>query len=116
MDARPVSHGEALQTQTFLGHPPSCAAALACLEVLEQEKLVERAARSGEVALALLRRALPGSASIRDVRGLGLMIGVECDRPESVAFYRAHGFEVMHEIDVEGVPCWGLGHGFAPTP
>lgn len=84
MDAWPVSQGEALQTQTFLGHPPSCAAALACLEVLEQEKLVERAARSGEVALALLRRALPGSASIRDVRGLGLMIGVECDRPETV--------------------------------
>jgi 4-aminobutyrate aminotransferase/(S)-3-amino-2-methylpropionate transaminase len=84
MDAWPASRGEALQTQTFLGHPPGCAAALACLEVLDQEKLVERAAQSGAAALELLRRELVGRERIRDVRGLGLMIGVECDRPETV--------------------------------
>jgi 4-aminobutyrate aminotransferase/(S)-3-amino-2-methylpropionate transaminase len=47
MDAWPVSHGEALHTQTFLGHPPACAAALASLAVLEEEKLVARAAEIG---------------------------------------------------------------------
>ena len=37
---------------------------------------------------------------------------LECDRPESVRFYRAHGFEVRAEDPVHGVPCWCLGHGF----
>jgi GNAT superfamily N-acetyltransferase len=40
---------------------------------------------------------------------------LECDRPESVAFYRHHGFELLHEVELEGVPCWGLGYGFPPT-
>lgn len=39
---------------------------------------------------------------------------LECDRPESVRFYRAHGFEVRAEGHVHGVPCWCLGRGFAP--
>ncbi|MCR9095576.1 MAG: GNAT family N-acetyltransferase [bacterium] len=37
---------------------------------------------------------------------------LECDRPESVRFYRAHGFEVRAEDVVHGVPCWCLGRGF----
>ncbi len=41
-------------------------------------------------------------------------IYLECDRPESVGFYRARGFEVQGEVEVEGVECWGLGRGFAP--
>ncbi|MEM9175451.1 MAG: GNAT family N-acetyltransferase [Myxococcota bacterium] len=36
---------------------------------------------------------------------------LECDRPESVRFYRAHGFEVRAEGRVHGVPCWCLGRG-----
>ncbi len=42
-------------------------------------------------------------------------IYLECDRPESVAFYRGRGFEVLHALEVEGVSCWGLGHGFTST-
>jgi len=83
MDAWPVSRGEALHTQTFLGHPPGCAAALASIKVLEEEKLVENAAQSGAAALAFLRGELGGDARVTDVRGLGLMIGIECDRPET---------------------------------
>jgi 4-aminobutyrate aminotransferase/(S)-3-amino-2-methylpropionate transaminase len=85
MDAWPVSAGEALHTQTFLGHPPSCAAALASLAVLEEEKLVEAAAESGAAALEFLRGELGGEGRVADIRGLGLMIGVECDRPETAA-------------------------------
>jgi 4-aminobutyrate aminotransferase-like enzyme len=82
MDAWPESRGEALHTQTYLGHPPGCAAGLASLTVLEEEGLVERSARLGERALARLRRASDGATGVREVRGLGLMIGVECDTPE----------------------------------
>jgi 4-aminobutyrate aminotransferase-like enzyme len=85
MDAWPVSRGEALQTQTFLGHPPGCAAALASLAVLEEEKLVERAAETGAAALDFLRDQLAGEAGVADIRGLGLMIGIECERPETAA-------------------------------
>jgi 4-aminobutyrate aminotransferase/(S)-3-amino-2-methylpropionate transaminase len=78
MDAWPASGGEALHTQTFLGHPLGCAAALASLAVLREEKLVERAADEGARALEHLRAALAGRASVADVRGRGLLLGVEC--------------------------------------
>lgn len=79
MDAWPPSSGEALHTQTFLGHPPSCAAALASLRVLEEEKLVERAAENGTLALEHLRARFVGRSGVAEVRGRGLMLGVECD-------------------------------------
>lgn len=81
MDAWPVSHGEALHTQTFLGHPPACAAGVACLQVLAEEKLVEHAAATGEAALRFLEERASGYPGIREVRGRGLMIGVECVDP-----------------------------------
>jgi 4-aminobutyrate aminotransferase/(S)-3-amino-2-methylpropionate transaminase len=83
MDAWPVSHGEALHTQTFLGHPPGCAAALAALAVIDEEKLAARAAELGAVALAFLRDATRGNARVVECRGLGLLIGIECDAPAS---------------------------------
>ncbi|HEX5068183.1 MAG TPA: aminotransferase class III-fold pyridoxal phosphate-dependent enzyme [Myxococcota bacterium] len=82
MDAWPPSGGEAIHTQTFLGHPPACAAALASIAVLEQEKLVPRAAELGARALAGLRARLAGRAGVADVRGLGLLLAIECDTPE----------------------------------
>ena len=85
MDAWPASRGEALRTQTFLGHPPSCAAALASLAVLEEEKLVEASAELGAFALARLRAALASHPGVREVRGLGLLIGIECAAPEVAA-------------------------------
>jgi 4-aminobutyrate aminotransferase/(S)-3-amino-2-methylpropionate transaminase len=85
MDAWPASEGEALHTQTFLGHPPGCAAALASLAVIEEEGLVESAAASGRAALEFLRGALGDDSRVAEVRGLGLMIGIECDRPETAA-------------------------------
>jgi 4-aminobutyrate aminotransferase/(S)-3-amino-2-methylpropionate transaminase len=85
MDRWPVSRGEALHTQTFLGHPPGCAAALATLAVLAEEKLVERAAEVGAHALGWLRRRLAGAPGIVEVRGRGLLLGIECDGPQRVA-------------------------------
>lgn len=85
MNAWPASRGEALHTWTFLGHPPGCAAALASLAVLEEEKLVEAAADDGAAALRFLGGQLEGEARVAEVRGLGLMLGIECDGPGTAA-------------------------------
>jgi 4-aminobutyrate aminotransferase/(S)-3-amino-2-methylpropionate transaminase len=79
MDAWPASRGEALHTQTFLGHPPGCAAALASIAVLEEEKLVARSAELGAIALERLRARLAGRAGVAEVRGRGLLLAVECE-------------------------------------
>jgi len=89
MDAWPVSRGEALHTQTFLGHPPGCAAALASIAVLREEKLVERAAETGAAALARLRGALGTRSGVVDVRGRGLLLGVEFEAPAAARETRA---------------------------
>jgi 4-aminobutyrate aminotransferase/(S)-3-amino-2-methylpropionate transaminase len=62
---------------TFGGNPVSCAAALANIEFMEQEKLPARAADTGAYAIAKLRELQKQSPLIGEVRGLGLMIGVE---------------------------------------
>jgi 4-aminobutyrate aminotransferase/(S)-3-amino-2-methylpropionate transaminase len=77
MDAWPASSGEALHTQTFLGHPLACAAALAALRILDEEKLAARAAETGALALERLRNGLAGQPQVVAVRGSGLMIGIE---------------------------------------
>jgi len=63
---------------TFGGNPLACAAALATLDILEQEALVERAATLG--AHALHRLQSMHSPIIREVRALGLLIGIELNR------------------------------------
>jgi len=65
---------------TFGGNPISCAAALANIAVIEEEKLVENAARQGEWLLGQVRRFQEKTPLIGDVRGRGLMIGLELVR------------------------------------
>ena len=62
---------------TFYAQPLTCAAALAALDVLEEEKLVERAARLGDYFMKGLRELSEKSEIIGDVRGRGMLIGVE---------------------------------------
>jgi 4-aminobutyrate aminotransferase/(S)-3-amino-2-methylpropionate transaminase len=112
MDAWPVSHGEALHTQTFLGHPPGCAAALAALAVIDEEKLVPRAAELGEVALAFLREATRGNPHVVECRGLGLLIGIECDSPATALRGCAGG--LRHGVIV--IPSGDDGRVIAVTP
>jgi 4-aminobutyrate aminotransferase/(S)-3-amino-2-methylpropionate transaminase len=81
-DAWPRSAGEALHTQTFLGHPASCAAALASLQVAARDDLARRSRRLGKEVLDQLRKRLDACVGVRDVRGLGLMIGIECESGE----------------------------------
>jgi 4-aminobutyrate aminotransferase / (S)-3-amino-2-methylpropionate transaminase / 5-aminovalerate transaminase len=62
---------------TFGGNPVSCAAGLANIEVMVDERLPEEAASKGEHALNRLRAMAERHPSIGEVRGLGLMLGVE---------------------------------------
>lgn len=72
----PGSHGT-----TFGGNPVSCAAALATLEVFRKEGLVERSRSLGEYALNRLKAMAGRYQCIGDIRGRGLMIGIEFVRP-----------------------------------
>ncbi len=62
---------------TFGGNHLACAAALAVLDVIEEEHLVENAASVGSYLLAQLKTLAAETPSIVDVRGEGLMIGIE---------------------------------------
>jgi 4-aminobutyrate aminotransferase-like enzyme len=77
MDAWPPSEGEAIHTSTFLGHPVACAAALAFLDVLVDEGLIERARVLGKLLLGGLTAGLDGVDEVVEVRGRGLLIGIE---------------------------------------
>jgi ornithine--oxo-acid transaminase len=70
----PGSHGS-----TFGGNPLACAVSLASLEVIEEEKLVERSLELGEYFLEQLRAI--NHPAIKEVRGKGLFIGVELTEP-----------------------------------
>ncbi|MFY9975052.1 MAG: aminotransferase class III-fold pyridoxal phosphate-dependent enzyme, partial [Chromatiaceae bacterium] len=78
---------------TFGGNPLACRAARAVLETIADEDLVSNAARRGQQLLAHLREALAGVHGVVDVRGRGLMIGIELDRPcgELVSLALAEG-------------------------
>ncbi|MDQ3555897.1 MAG: aspartate aminotransferase family protein [Gemmatimonadota bacterium] len=80
MGAWPVSTGEAIHTSTFLGHPLGCAAALASVAVLREERLVERSAALGERIRGRLEEISAEHPRVGEVRGLGMMIGVEMVR------------------------------------
>ncbi|MFB9865050.1 aspartate aminotransferase family protein [Rufibacter immobilis] len=71
----PAKHG--MLGTTFGGNYLACAAALAVLEVMEQENLVENAAQMGEYLMEKAK-AIPG---VREVRGQGLMVGIELANP-----------------------------------
>ena len=62
---------------TFGGNHLGCAGAIAVLEIFEKEQLVENARKVGEHLLSELKK-IPG---IKEVRGRGLMIGMEFDYP-----------------------------------
>jgi len=68
---------EGSHASTFGGNPLSCAAAAAVLEVIKEEKLLENANKQGAYALKRLGELKERSEIVGDVRGKGLMIGVE---------------------------------------
>jgi 4-aminobutyrate aminotransferase len=82
------------QGGTYGGNAVACAAALATLDVVREEKLVENAAEQGTRLLEGLRKVAADHPAIADVRGLGLMVGNEfCTAdgsPDPATAARAH--------------------------
>jgi acetylornithine/N-succinyldiaminopimelate aminotransferase len=70
------SHGS-----TFGGTPIAMAAGIATLETMLAQELSERAGAMGELATQKLEEALGGNSWVKGIRGLGLLIGVECAGP-----------------------------------
>jgi 4-aminobutyrate aminotransferase-like enzyme len=68
----PLSH-----VTTFGGHPVSCAAGRAALRVLRRDGLAERSERVGARFAARLRETLGARPGVREVRGVGLFVGIE---------------------------------------
>jgi acetylornithine aminotransferase len=73
---KPGNHGT-----TFGGGPLVSVAGLATLEAIEKEGLLANAARQGEAIAQGLAREFAGVAGVKEIRGKGLMIGIELDRP-----------------------------------
>lgn len=81
MAAWPPSQGEAIHTSTFLGNPVACAAALAQIQVIQDDSLVSRAAELGRT---LRQRVLDWTYPIvGERRGIGLFQGLELVDPET---------------------------------
>ena len=70
-----ISKGE--QSSTFGGNPLSCAAGIGAIDALTEDKLVENAEKNGKIFREGLERLKEKHKIIREVRGKGLMIGVE---------------------------------------
>ncbi|MBU0751192.1 MAG: aspartate aminotransferase family protein [Gammaproteobacteria bacterium] len=73
---KPGNHGS-----TFGGNPLASTAALTTLDVIEQDGLMARAVVVGDAIRSGLRSELAGVGGVVDIRGDGLMIGIELDRP-----------------------------------
>ncbi|HUL97267.1 MAG TPA: aspartate aminotransferase family protein [Usitatibacter sp.] len=73
---KPGNHGT-----TFGGGPLVSVAVSTTFEVIEKEGLLANAERAGGIIRAGLERGLAGVAGVKEVRGMGLMLGVELDRP-----------------------------------
>jgi taurine-pyruvate aminotransferase len=73
----PADSGRLRHINTFGGHPAGCAVALETLAIMEEERLVERSATAGAALLAALEDALADHPLVGDVRGRGLLIGIE---------------------------------------
>jgi acetylornithine aminotransferase len=73
---KPGNHGT-----TFGGGPLVSVAAITTLEVIEKEGLMQNAEAMGRVLMDGFKRELAGVAGVKEIRGMGLMMGIELDRP-----------------------------------
>jgi 4-aminobutyrate aminotransferase-like enzyme len=119
MDAWPPSRGEAIHTSTFLGNPLSCAAGLAFLEELARGDLVSRSQRMGVRLLEGLSLVLDGIPEVHEVRGRGLLVGVDLRDPESGRPMKGVGAQIAGQALKEGLlvlPAGAVGNVLELSP
>lgn len=95
---KPGTHGS-----TFGGGPLACTAALTTLAVMEEEGLLANAAGMGEYMLQAFRERLSGIPGVVEVRGQGLMIGIELKRPCKELVERTLAAGVLINVTLDSV-------------
>ncbi len=95
---KPGNHGS-----TFGGNPLACAAAIATLDAIEQDGLMVNAWETGNFIRDSLAERLRGVAGVVEARGMGMMIGVELDRPCGDLVARARDKGLLINVTVDSV-------------
>ncbi|NRT57952.1 aspartate aminotransferase family protein [Sphaerotilus uruguayifluvii] len=95
---KPGNHGT-----TFGGNPLSMRAGVETLRIMEEEGLLENAAAVGAHLKAALERELAGVAGVTEIRGAGLMLGIELDRPCGVVLTRALEAGLLLSVTADSV-------------
>ena len=95
---QPGNHGT-----TFGGNPLSMRAGIETLRIMEEDGLMDNAATVGAHLTAGLRRELEGVAGVTEVRGYGLMIGIELDRPCGEILTRAMDAGLLLSVTADRV-------------
>jgi acetylornithine/N-succinyldiaminopimelate aminotransferase len=94
----PGNHGT-----TFGGNPLAMRATVETLQIMEADGLLENAARVGAHLRAALEREFTGLAGVKEVRGAGLMLGIELDRPCGVLLNRAMEAGLLLSVTADSV-------------
>jgi len=95
---QPGNHGS-----TFGGNPLACAAALATINTIQADGLLDRATVVGERIMSGLRSELAGVEHVTDIRGLGCMIGIELNKPCKSLFGMAMSKGLVINVTAESV-------------
>ncbi len=95
---QPGSHGT-----TFGGNPLAMRAGVETIRIMEEDGLLENAARVGAHLKARLEEALAGRAGVREVRGHGLMLGIELERPCGVLTQRCADAGLLISVTADSV-------------
>jgi len=94
----PGSHGS-----TFGGNPLACAAALATINTLLEQKLDQRTAELGDYFQQAFKQKLANQPAVIDIRGKGLMIGIELDRPCTELVIKALDKQLLINVTADSV-------------
>lgn len=119
MDAWPRSDGEAVHTSTFLGHPLACAAAVEVLDEIRGGTVLTDAAGLGRRLLRALTDVLGDHPSVGEVRGRGLLIGIDLVGDDGRSPAAGAGARVARRALAEGLlllPAGDVGHVVELTP
>ncbi|MEJ7932387.1 aspartate aminotransferase family protein [Ramlibacter sp. AN1015] len=95
---QPGNHGT-----TFGGNPLAMRAGVETLRIMEEDGLLENATRVGAHLRAALERGLEGIAGVTEIRGQGLMLGIELDRPCGVLTARAAEAGLLLSVTADNV-------------
>jgi acetylornithine/N-succinyldiaminopimelate aminotransferase len=94
----PGNHGT-----TFGGNPLAMRAGVETLRIMVEDGVMDNAAKVGALLKEGLQRELQGVAGVVEVRGQGLMLGIELDRPCGILLQRAAGAGLMLSVTAEKV-------------